>query len=186
MEFGDRTASGIARRRCRLNRAPAGLALGRVSDDCLWHVRDVTPAATRAAAIKGAADIPARSPFMLRPRCRTLRALSCIDPHSDWWRGAARHYAIAITSGEAPRRDVRRDRPAEVARGSRGQLGRRRWTVSSPCRGTRARARARSMGRAHVDRQVGAQLRWIPLLPRSRPVGRPDIVAFREVAAICG
>jgi len=28
-----------------------------------WHVRDVTPAATRAAAIKGAADIPARSPF---------------------------------------------------------------------------------------------------------------------------
>jgi hypothetical protein len=40
------------------------------------HVRDVTPAATRAAAIKGGADIPARSPFMLRPRCRTLRALS--------------------------------------------------------------------------------------------------------------
>jgi hypothetical protein len=45
-----------------------------------WHVRDVTPAATRAAAIKGGADIPARSPFMLRPRCRTLRALSCSDP----------------------------------------------------------------------------------------------------------
>ena len=40
----------------------------------------VTPAATRAAAIKGAADIPGRSPFMLRPRCRTLRALSCSDP----------------------------------------------------------------------------------------------------------
>jgi hypothetical protein len=34
-----------------------------------WHVRDVTPAATRAAAIKGSADLPARSPFMLRPRC---------------------------------------------------------------------------------------------------------------------
>src|SRR5271166_2895868 len=45
-----------------------------------WHVRDVTPAATRAAAIKGGADIPARSPFMLRPRCRTLGALSCSDP----------------------------------------------------------------------------------------------------------
>jgi putative SOS response-associated peptidase YedK len=45
-----------------------------------WHVRDVTPAATRAAAIKGGAAIPARSPFMLRPRCRTLRALSCSDP----------------------------------------------------------------------------------------------------------
>ncbi len=45
-----------------------------------WHVRDVTPVATRAAAIKGGADIPARTPFMLRPRCRTLRALSCIDP----------------------------------------------------------------------------------------------------------
>src|SRR5712671_7691999 len=38
-------------------------------------------AATRAAAIKGAADIPARSPFMLRPSCRTLRALSCSDPY---------------------------------------------------------------------------------------------------------
>jgi hypothetical protein len=46
----------------------------------LWHVRDVMPAATGAAAIKGAADIPARSPFMLRPRCRTLKALSCRDP----------------------------------------------------------------------------------------------------------
>src|ERR1700756_6059037 len=34
----------------------------------LWHVRGVTPAAIRAAAIKGAADISARSPFMLRPR----------------------------------------------------------------------------------------------------------------------
>src|SRR6516225_12393318 len=45
-----------------------------------WHVRDVTPAATRAAAIKGATDLPARSPFMLRPRCRTLKALSCSDP----------------------------------------------------------------------------------------------------------
>ena len=45
-----------------------------------WHVRDVTPAATRAAVIKGAADMPPRSPFMLRPRCRTLRALSCSDP----------------------------------------------------------------------------------------------------------
>jgi len=45
-----------------------------------WHVRDVTPAAARAAAIKGGADIPARTPFMLRPRCRTLRALSCSDP----------------------------------------------------------------------------------------------------------
>ena len=30
MELGDRPASGIARRRCQLNRAPAGLALGRV------------------------------------------------------------------------------------------------------------------------------------------------------------
>ena len=29
---------------------------------------------------QGGADIPARSPFMLRPRCRTLRALSCSDP----------------------------------------------------------------------------------------------------------
>ena len=29
-----------------------------------WHVRDVTPAATRAAAIKRGAAIPARSPFM--------------------------------------------------------------------------------------------------------------------------
>ena len=48
-----------------------------------WHVRDVTPAATRAAAIKGGADIPARSPVMLRPRCRTLRALSCSDPNSE-------------------------------------------------------------------------------------------------------
>jgi len=46
-----------------------------------WHVRDVTPVATRAAAIKGGADIPARTPFMLRPRCRTLRALSCSDPY---------------------------------------------------------------------------------------------------------
>src|SRR5712664_864866 len=46
-----------------------------------WHVRDVTPAATRAAAIKGGAAIPARSPFMLRPRCRTLRALSFSDPN---------------------------------------------------------------------------------------------------------
>ena len=45
-----------------------------------WHVRDVTPAATRAAAIKGAADIPVRSPFMLHPRCRTVKALSCSDP----------------------------------------------------------------------------------------------------------
>jgi hypothetical protein len=42
-----------------------------------------TPAATRAAAIKGGADIPARSPSMLRPRCRTLRALSCSDPNKD-------------------------------------------------------------------------------------------------------
>jgi hypothetical protein len=49
-------------------------------NDRLWHVRDVTPAATRAAAINGAADIPAHSPFMLRPRCRTLKALSCSDP----------------------------------------------------------------------------------------------------------
>jgi ATP dependent DNA ligase domain len=48
-----------------------------------WHVRDVTPAATRAAAIKGAADLPARSPFMLRPRCCTLKALSCSDPYLD-------------------------------------------------------------------------------------------------------
>jgi hypothetical protein len=32
-------------------------------------------------AVKGAADIPARSPFMLRPSCRTLRALSCSDPY---------------------------------------------------------------------------------------------------------
>jgi hypothetical protein len=46
-----------------------------------WHVRDVTPANTRAAAIKGAADLLARSAFMLRPRCRTLKALSCSDPH---------------------------------------------------------------------------------------------------------
>ena len=45
-----------------------------------WHLRNLTPAATRAAAIKGGADIPARSPFMLRPGCRTLRALSCNDP----------------------------------------------------------------------------------------------------------
>jgi hypothetical protein len=40
----------------------------------------VTPAATRAAAIKGAADIPAHSPFMLHPRCGTVKALSCSDP----------------------------------------------------------------------------------------------------------
>jgi hypothetical protein len=45
-----------------------------------WHVRGVTPAATRAAATKGAADVPARSPFMPRPRCRTVKALSCSDP----------------------------------------------------------------------------------------------------------
>src|ERR1700730_1966649 len=38
---------------------------GRPRDFRLWHVRDVTPAATRAAAIKGAADIPARSPFKM-------------------------------------------------------------------------------------------------------------------------
>src|ERR1700757_509012 len=30
MELGDRPASGIARRRCQLSRAPAGLALGRL------------------------------------------------------------------------------------------------------------------------------------------------------------
>jgi len=34
-----------------------------------------------SAIIKGGAAIPARSPFMLRPRCRTLRALSCSDPY---------------------------------------------------------------------------------------------------------
>jgi hypothetical protein len=32
------------------------------ADGRCWHVRDVTPAATRAAAIKGGADIPARHP----------------------------------------------------------------------------------------------------------------------------
>ena len=31
-----------------------------------WDVRGVTSAATRAAVIKGAADMPTRSPFMLR------------------------------------------------------------------------------------------------------------------------
>src|SRR6476659_9049618 len=36
MELGDGPASGIARRRCRLNRAPAGLAFGRVS----WFAMD--------------------------------------------------------------------------------------------------------------------------------------------------
>jgi hypothetical protein len=56
---------------------PYGLSYRAILDST---VRDVTPAATRAAAIKGAADIPARSPFMLRPRCRTLKALSCSDP----------------------------------------------------------------------------------------------------------
>ena len=46
-----------------------------------WHVRDVTPGVTRAAAIEGAADIPRRSPFMLPATCRTLEALSCSDPY---------------------------------------------------------------------------------------------------------
>jgi integrase len=62
-----------------------------------WHVRDVTPAATRAAAIKGGAAIPARSPFMLRPRCRTLRALSCSDPNMvQKWLGHAQLTTTAI------------------------------------------------------------------------------------------
>ena len=43
-------------------------------------VRDMTPAATGGAVIKGGADILARGPFMLRPRCPTRGALSCRDP----------------------------------------------------------------------------------------------------------
>jgi hypothetical protein len=43
---------------------------GEAHDVGYWHVRDVTPTATQAAVIKGAADMPAPSPFMLRPRCR--------------------------------------------------------------------------------------------------------------------
>jgi len=74
----------ISRRSCTVLRVTASGRLRRFGRGPVnvgsWHVRDVTPAATRAAAIKGGADIPARSPFMLRPRCRTLRALSCSDP----------------------------------------------------------------------------------------------------------
>jgi len=65
--------AAVGRLRRRFGRGPVNVGS--------WHVRDVTPAATRAAAIKGGAAIPARSPFMLRPRCRTLRALSCSDPN---------------------------------------------------------------------------------------------------------
>jgi len=43
-----------------------------------WQVRDVTSAAARAAAIKGAADIPPRSPFKMS--YTQIRALSCSDP----------------------------------------------------------------------------------------------------------
>ena len=39
VELGDRPASGIARRRCRLNRAPGGLALGRVGCGGSRHAR---------------------------------------------------------------------------------------------------------------------------------------------------
>jgi hypothetical protein len=39
VELGDRPASGIARRRCRMNRAPAGLALGRVGCGGSRHAR---------------------------------------------------------------------------------------------------------------------------------------------------
>ena len=46
-----------------LTRVKLPSAMG--SDVGLWHVTDVTPAATRAAAIKDAADIPARSPFKM-------------------------------------------------------------------------------------------------------------------------
>jgi hypothetical protein len=45
-------------------------------DARFWHVRDVTPAATRAAAIKGAADIPARS---LLP-CNFTSGLTMVIP----------------------------------------------------------------------------------------------------------
>jgi hypothetical protein len=59
---------------------PTAVVMGRILNVDYWHVRDVTPAAARAAAIKGCSGHTARSPFMLRPRCRTLKALHVVTP----------------------------------------------------------------------------------------------------------
>jgi hypothetical protein len=60
--FSSCTLSSISRHRTERG-AVAGRSVGTRhlprSNVGLWHVRDVTPAATRAAVIKGAAGMPA-------------------------------------------------------------------------------------------------------------------------------
>jgi hypothetical protein len=91
------TAEGRLR---RFGRGPVNLGS--------WHLRDVTPAATRAAAIKDGAEIPARSPFMLRPRCRTQSNFVVVTPAT----GAVRPGPAVTASSRRVRPTVLRARRA--------------------------------------------------------------------------
>ena len=88
-----------------------------------WHDRDVTPAATRAAVIKGAADMPARSPFMLRPRCRTQSNFVVVTPATS-----------AVRPGPAVTASSRRVRPT-VLRVRRAATGSKIPTFGAGCGG---------------------------------------------------
>src|ERR1700739_862641 len=76
MELGDRSASGKARRRCQLSRAPAGLALGRLKlmTGCGSGSPSIEPEDRRLAGVELTRSLKCRT-AALDPKLPLVQAL---------------------------------------------------------------------------------------------------------------